>query len=272
MLVEWIRQGAIDPREGGETTATATNEWDTEFRKRLEWWSLQPPMVVEPPQVADAEYARSEVDRFIRAGLERAGLTPAPRAEFDVLLRRLAFVLTGLPPTPEFRARHLAAAVADAEGAYRAAVDELLASPRYGERFARHWMDVVRYTDTYGYEWDNPPRGVRVPDYLVRAYNADVGFDTLLREQIAGDLLPTPRVNAELGVVENLIGPMFHHLGSTATAAVWRSMVFIRRWSTTRSTPSRRRFWQRPSRALGVTTTNSRRCRRRTTTRSGRCS
>ena len=214
VLVEWIRQGAIDPREGGGEPAAATNDWDAEFHQRLEWWSLQPLSVVEPPAVTDPAYARSDVDRFIRAGLERAGLTPAPRAEFEVLLRRLAFVLTGLPPTPEFRARHLTAAGVDAETAYRAAVEELLASPQYGERFARHWMDVVRYTDTYGYEWDNPAKGAyEYRDYLVRAYNADIGFDTLLREQIAGDLLPTPRVNAELGVIENLIGPMFHHMG-----------------------------------------------------------
>ena len=102
----------------------------------------------------------------------------------------------------------------DETAAYERLVDELLASPHFGERFARHWMDVVRYTDTYGYESDNPAKGAwEYRDYLIRAFNDDVGFDQLVREQLAGDLLPEPRIDRELGINESAIGPMFYHLG-----------------------------------------------------------
>ena len=102
-----------------------------------------------------------------------------------MLRRRLSFVLTGLPPS--------SASASLSDEAY---VDMLLQSPRFGEHFARHWMDVVRYTDTYGYEWDNPAKGAyEYRDYLIRAFNDDISFAQLLREQIAGDLLPRPRIN-----------------------------------------------------------------------------
>ena len=154
------------------------------------------------------------VDRFIKAGLDAARLKPARTAEPEVLLRRLSFVLTGLPPTAELRDRFLTKRSRDEQKAYEKLVDELLASPHFGERFARHWMDVVRYTDTYGYEWDNPAKGSHeYRDYLIRAFNGDVPYDQFVREQLAGDLLPEPRINAELGINESLIGPMFYHMG-----------------------------------------------------------
>jgi len=97
---------------------------------------------------------------------------------------------------------------------YESHVDALLQSPHFGEHFARHWMDVVRYTDTYGYEWDNPAKGAHeYRDYLIRAFNDDIGFDELLREQLAGDLLPNPRINTVSQTDESLIGPMFYHMG-----------------------------------------------------------
>ena len=102
----------------------------------------------EPPTVADAAWNREPVDRFIRARLDAATLPPAPRADPEVLVRRLSFVLTGLPPSPELRSRFLTASQSDAAAALASLVDELLASPHYGEQFARHWMDAVRYTDT----------------------------------------------------------------------------------------------------------------------------
>ena len=90
----------------------------------------------------------------------------------------------------------------------------LLNSPHFGERWARHWMDVVRYSDTYGYEWDIPAKGAwRYRDYLIRAFNDDVPFDQLAREQLAGDLLPEPRINADEQINESMIGPMFYQLG-----------------------------------------------------------
>ncbi len=216
LLVEWVRQGAMDPRLDARDASAQpeSNDWAEEFQKRLDWWSLKPLANPEPPVVVDERWSRSAVDRFIHAGLSAMDLQPAPVAEPDVLLRRLSFVLTGLPPTSAQRATFLQQWSVNSTTAYEALVEELLDSPHFGERFARHWMDAVRYTDTYGYEWDVPAKGAfEYRDYLIRAFNGDVGFDTFLREQLAGDLVNPPRVNPELGVNESIIGPMFYHLG-----------------------------------------------------------
>ncbi len=214
-LVDWVRQGAIDPRqEIGVAAQPVTDAWAEEFQKRLDWWSLKALASPLPPNVADERWSQQPVDRFIHASLEQAQLQPAPKAEPEVLLRRLAIVLTGLPPTPNQREKFLTSWQVDSVAAYETLVDELLNSPHFGEHFARHWMDAVRYTDTYGYEWDVPAKGAfEYRDYLIRAFNGDVGFDVFLREQLAGDLLPEPRVNVELGTNESIIGPMFYHMG-----------------------------------------------------------
>jgi hypothetical protein len=188
--------------------AAPKDEWAAKVAERSKWWSLQPGKRVAPPLVNDPRWQRNAVDRFIRARLAKEGLAPAPMATPQVLMRRLSFVLTGLPPTPAQLKRWRA------HNDISKVTDELLASPHFGERFARHWMDVARYTDTYGYEWDNPAKGSwRYRDYLIRAFNADVGYDQLVREQIAGDLLPAPRINPKAQLNESLIGPMFFHLG-----------------------------------------------------------
>lgn len=214
-LNEWIRGGAIDPRTGPvAATKPASDEWAEAFQKRLDWWSLQPLIDPQPPAVSDAAWSREPVDRFIRARLDTEQLSPAASADRDVLLRRLSFVLTGLPPATELRENFIAGWSRNPQAAYIELVDTLLKSPHFGERFARHWMDVVRYTDTYGYEWDNPAKGSwEYRDYLIRAFNADIGFDQFLTEQLAGDLLPQPRIDRALGINESLIGPMFYHLG-----------------------------------------------------------
>lgn len=212
-LTEWIKRGAIDPRIGApdvnEANAESKAAWNAEFRKRSDWWSLKPPAIVEPPD--SAVDITDAVDAFIRSKLTENNLSPAVPADPAVLLRRVSLVLTGLPPTPsevhEFRQSHDPIA-------YRRLVDRLLDSPHFGERFARHWMDVVRYSDTYGYEWDNPAKGSHeYRDYLIRAFNDDLGFDQLLREQLAGDLLPQVRIHPLAKTHENLIAPMFYHLG-----------------------------------------------------------
>jgi len=215
VLVEWVKSGAADPRvEAVVSKQPKNDEWAAEFQKRLDWWSLKPLSRGQPPTVADANWGREPFDRFIKAKLDAATLNPAPPAEPEVLLRRLSFILTGLPPTPALRERFLAASRIDAVKAYESLDDELLASPHFGERFARHWMDVARYTDTYGYEWDNPAKGSHeYRDYLIRAFNGDLPYDQFLKEQLAGDLLPTSRINTSLGVIESLIGPMFYHMG-----------------------------------------------------------
>jgi len=214
ILVEWIRQGAIDPRKDTAVAAPKNADWETAFQKRLDWWSLKPLKPVEAPKNFAGPWGHEPIDRFIMAGLDAAKLKPAPLAEPELLLRRLSFVLTGLPPTPALRAQFLQDIRQPGKKAYENLVDELLASPHLGERFARHWMDVVRYTDTYGYEWDNPAKGSHeYRDYLIRAFNGDLPYDQFLCEQLAGDLLGKPRINVELGINDSLIGPMFYHMG-----------------------------------------------------------
>jgi mono/diheme cytochrome c family protein len=214
LLVEWVRQGAPDPRDRTEITKEPKDAWAATFQKRLDWWSLKPLVPIQPPGADGKTGLLQPIDRFIRTSLNAAHLEASPQADPEQLLRRLAFVVTGLPPSPALRTAYLADVRRNPDAAYEKLVDQLLASPHFGEHFARHWMDVVRYTDTYGYEWDNPAKGsYEYRDYLIRALNEDVGFDQLVREQLAGDLLKDPRVNTERGLIESLIGPMFFHMG-----------------------------------------------------------
>ena len=198
----WIAAGAPDPRQppgAGPTTPPA------DFAERRRWWSFQPLHRHDPPPARRADWADNPIDRFLAARLDAAGLEPAPVAPPAVLLRRLSFVLTGLPPSPE---EVLAFTADPSPAAYAAAVDRMLASPRFGERFARHWMDLVRYCESHGSQGDPElPNAWRYRDYLVRAFNDDLPYDQLVREQIAGDLLPDPRWNAAEGFNESAIGP-----------------------------------------------------------------
>jgi hypothetical protein len=209
-LVEWIRTGAADPRERPPEPVVSA-EWEKLYQQRRTWWSLQPVVFPVIPAVRDTRWSALPIDRFVLARLEQAGLRPAARANRRALARRLSFALTGLPPEPEMVERF---ATDRTPQAMAVLVDRLLASPHFGERWARHWMDVVRYTDTYGYEWDIPAKGAwRYRDYLVRAFNDDIPFDQLLREQIAGDLLEQPRINPVRKINESRIGPMFFQMG-----------------------------------------------------------
>lgn len=212
-LKTWISIGSPWPNSSA-SPVPIDDEWTTSFQKRLDWWSLQPLRQISPPVVRNGLWSQGAVDRFLSAAQEAAGLTPAAPASPEILLRRASFVLTGLPPSPQLRERFLKHWQSDAKSACESLIDELLASPRFGEHFARHWMDVVRYTDTYGYESDNPANGsYEYRDYLIRAFNQDLPFDQFVREQIAGDLLPKPRINRQLSLNESAIGPMFYHLG-----------------------------------------------------------
>ena len=213
---EWIRSGAFDPRDHPpDPKAIASETFEALYQDRRQWWSLQPPVATEPAQVRwpqdDSQNSDNAIDQFVLAALQAQQLIPASRADERTLIRRASFAVTGLPPSQE----QLDAFLSDQQPhSWQRVVDQLLASPHFGERWARHWMDVVRYTDTYGYEWDMPAKGAwRYRDYLIRAFNIDVGFDQLVREQIAGDLLKSPRLNQELGINESLIGPMFYQMG-----------------------------------------------------------
>ena len=205
----WILAGAPDPRDeppAGERT-TVTADWAQVFEQRKAWWSFQPIGSPSPPAVDDADWQRSPVDRFLRAAMTDAALEPAELADPRAVLRRLSFTLTGLPPNPEETARFVERSAVDRQVAVEEAVDRLLASPHFGERWARHWMDWVRYAESHGSEEDRGiPYAWRYRDYLIRALNADVPYDQLVREHIAGDRLAQPRIDVERGINESAIG------------------------------------------------------------------
>ena len=168
-----------------------------------EWadhWAFQPPRVVDPPtpRADDLLSVRTDIDRFIQARLEAAGLEPNPPADPYTLLRRLSFDLTGLPPTPEEAA---AFAESDDPLAYEKAVDRLLASPAYGEKWGRHWLDLVRYAQTNSFERDaEKPNAWKYRDWVIRSLNDDKPYDRFVLEQLAGDELPasTPEERRDL--------------------------------------------------------------------------
>ncbi|MBI1830845.1 MAG: DUF1549 domain-containing protein [Planctomycetes bacterium] len=166
--------------------------------ERRKWWSLQPVKKPAAPTPANAKWSADPIDRFLLSALEAKGLTPAQDADPRTLIRRLSLVLTGLPPTVqevEDFAKAWDAAGATPQAALEKLVDRLLASPHFGERWARHWMDVVRFTETHGNEWNyDVHHAWRYRDYLIRAFNDDVPYDQLVREHIAGDLLK-PRLS-----------------------------------------------------------------------------
>jgi len=157
--------------------------WIAEGAEYQGHWAYQPPV---RPQAPDGPAA---IDFFVRERLKAEGLRPAPEADRRTLLRRLSFDLTGLPPTPEAADAFEKDAAPDA---YRRRVEELLASPQYGERMALGWLDVVRFADTIGYHSDTPRNIWPYRDYVIRAFNRNLPFDQFTREQLAGDLLPDP--------------------------------------------------------------------------------
>jgi hypothetical protein len=184
-LTRWVRIGAPWPDEGGSGTTRARTSAGISDEDR-QWWAFQPVRDPVPPD-AGGTWARNPIDRFIARRHQAAGLKPAPEADRAVLIRRLTYDLWGLPPTPE----EIDAFVADpSSDAYERLVERLLASPRYGERWARHWLDLVRYADSDGYRADEyRPHAWRYRDYVVRSLNEDKPYDRFVLEQIAGDEL-----------------------------------------------------------------------------------
>jgi len=188
-LVEWVRRGAPDTRVAAARIGGMTTE------EARDWWSFQKVRPVEPPVVKDAAWPHNEIDHFVLAELENRQLSHATPADKRVLIRRATFDLTGLPPTPE----QVEAFLNDAGGkAFEHVVGRLLASPAYGQRWARHWLDVARYAD---YHDANPQSRVascelteawRYRDWVVDSLNDDLPFDQFIVHQLAGDLLPSP--------------------------------------------------------------------------------
>src|SRR5262245_37833378 len=181
-LSAWVKDGAPWPSTSGTRQPGAITAAERAF------WSFQPIRNPAVPSVKDARWPATPVDRFLLSRLEAKGLKPVALADRRTLIRRATFDLLGLPPTPE----EVDDFVNDKRpGAYERVVGRLLASPAYGERWGRHWLDVVRYADTAGDNSDYPiPQAVRYRDWVLAAFNADQPYDLFIREQLAGDLMP----------------------------------------------------------------------------------
>jgi cytochrome c553 len=220
---QWIASGAPWPEQAVQHVAVPVGEkigdvWSDPRNpivkifggRRLDLWSLKPIQNSAPPTVEDESWPRNEIDRFILAKTEAAEQHHAPEADRRTLARRLFFDLTGLPPAPD----ELNAFLSDeSPAAYERLVDRLLASSRYGEHWARMWLDVIRYSDSNGFDWDEfRPQAWRFRDYVVRSLNADKPFAEFIREQLAGDELVAgaPRDEAEQ---DRLIATGFLRLG-----------------------------------------------------------
>jgi hypothetical protein len=187
-------------------------------QRKAEHWAWHPISAAAPPEVRQAGWASSPIDRFILSKLESRGLHPAARADKRALIRRAWFDLIGLPPTPAAIDSFLKD---DSSSAFAKVVDGLLASPHFGERWGRHWLDLARYAETYGHEFDYPITGAwQYRDYVIRALNADVPYDQFVMEQVAGDLLPEPRINPVDGYNESIIGTGFWCFGEDVQAPV----------------------------------------------------
>ena len=217
-FVRWVDMGA--PFGSDETAKPAETE---NPRKH---WAFQPVKPVTPPSVRDAGWVKTPIDAFILAALESKGWTPAPPASRADWLRRVTFDLTGLPPAPGEIDTFERDTSPDA---FDRVADRLLDSPRYGERWAQHWLDVVRYAETEGYEYDRTvPDAWRFRDYVIQSLNRDKPFDTFVIEQIAGDEVAPKNTESLSASIFHRLGPVRRNAGD-AEIALSRNEVLTER-------------------------------------------
>ena len=192
-FAQWIKMGAPDPRVGGAAAVATTQAAPTyDFAKAKVFWSFKPVKAAAVPTVRDAAWCLNDVDRFVLAKMESKGLTPVLMADKRTLIRRATYDLTGLPPTPA----EVEAFLADeSPAAFSRVIERLLAAPAYGEKWGRQWLDVVRYADTSGCNSDYPvPDLFKYRNWVIDTFNSDKPYDQFLKEQIAGDLMPSSGV------------------------------------------------------------------------------
>ncbi|HEY1598507.1 MAG TPA: PSD1 and planctomycete cytochrome C domain-containing protein [Pirellulales bacterium] len=183
-LTEWVKRGAPDPRTG-QPPAASKKRKAIDIEEGRKHWAFQPLLNATPPTVADAGWGRTPIDRFVMARLNEQQLAPNPMTDRRTLVRRAYFDLLGLPPQPE----EVEAFVNDpASDAYERLIDRLLENPHYGERWARHWLDLARFAESHGFEQDyDRPGAYHYRDFLIKALNQDLPYDTFVKWQIAGD-------------------------------------------------------------------------------------
>jgi hypothetical protein len=217
-LTTWVKMGAPWPKQSASAETSSTKStFDLNERKRAHW-AWQPIRPQDLPRVRDRNWPRDPLDHFILAKLEDRGLSPAPPADKRTLLRRLYFDLIGLPPTPEETEAFLRDASPDA---VEKVVERLLGSPHFGERWGRHWLDLVRYAETRGHEFDYTiPNAYQYRDYVIRALNADLPYNQFVLEHLAGDLLPKPRLNPQQGFNESILATGFWFFGEEVHSPV----------------------------------------------------
>ena len=217
-LKRWIESGAAWPKE----RILSPFELTTATRAGRDWWSLKPLSDATPPNVKNRAWVRNAVDSFVLAQLEETQLSPAPPAEKGTLFRRVTFDLTGLPPTPSDMAAFLAD---DSPEAYERVVDRLLASPHYGERWARNWLDVVRFGESQGFEYDRQrPNAYRYRDWVIAAFNNDLPYDEFTRLQLAGDVLRPGDPEAVVATGYLVAGP-WDEAGQNQQSAAMKAVV-----------------------------------------------
>lgn len=197
ILTQWIDSGApYDPALEIKGDARERRGFTVTEEDR-DWWAYRPVSKSDPPEVPEAEWQENGIDAFVRAQLDREGLTPNSQASPHVLVRRLYYDLIGLPPTPQEVQAFVAAARKDFDSAYAGLVDDLLSRPQYGEKWARHWLDLVRYAESNGFERDNSkPYIWRYRDYVIRAFNENKPYDRFVIEQLAGDEIENPTMDS----------------------------------------------------------------------------
>ena len=193
-LVEWVRLGAPWPEAQAAASPPASEGDEPDWEKvRASHWAWEPVRKPPPPKVSAESRVRNPIDSFVLAKLESLGLEMAPPADSGALVRRMHLDLVGLPPTPDEAAEFVEAARRDPQGAVEQKITELLGSVRYGERWARHWLDVARYSDGFGGFLDRRNRELtqawRYRDWVVSAFNQDLPYDRFVRLQISGDLV-----------------------------------------------------------------------------------
>ncbi|MFO0880639.1 MAG: DUF1553 domain-containing protein [Gemmataceae bacterium] len=213
-LTAWVKMGA--PWPGSEEVRPREEKMD--LARLLAHWSFQPVRSVAVPGVPSTAWARNPIDQFILHQLERRKIAPAPESDRRTWLRRVTFDLTGLPPTRE----EIVSFLQDSSPtAHARVVDRLLASPAYGERWGRHWLDLMRFAETSGHEFDfEIPHAYAYRDYVIRALNADVPYDEFTREHLAGDLVSQPRRHPLDGRNESILGTGFWFLGESKHSPV----------------------------------------------------
>ena len=213
-LTRWVATGAAWPVDRSTPAHGSPSQVQPfNLAERARHWSWQPVRAPTPPAVHAATWPINQVDSFLLAKLEAAGIAPAAEADRATLIRRVTYDLIGLPPRPAEVAAFLNDPAPTTE-AYGKVVDRLLGSPHYGERWARHWMDLVRFAESAGHEFDyDIPLAYRYRDYLIRAFNLDLPYDQFVVEQVAGDRLAQPRLDPATGLDESVLGTGFYRLG-----------------------------------------------------------